>query len=62
MNKVIKQFLESTPDWIEARRIQARVAWPEQTCFLCGVDYKKIEELYEALKEEYGQVKINIKH
>ncbi len=61
MKEIIREFLEATPKWLEAIKIPARVAWEGGSCMLCGMRPDKIEQLLEALKEDYGPIKIKIK-
>jgi hypothetical protein len=60
MKEIIKEFLEATPAWLEAIKIPSRIAWKNGNCLLCGMSPEKIEKLYEALKEDYGEIKIKI--
>ena len=60
MREIIKEFLEATPEWLDAVKINAEVAWKNHSCFLCGTNYDKMKSLYEALSEDYGKVKIKI--
>ena len=57
MNNAIKKFLEEAPEWLATTSLPAKVAWPNGSCCLCGTNREAIRALYEALKEDYGQVK-----
>lgn len=61
MKPIIREFLDKMPEWFDERRVAANVAWPNGNCCLCGINYRKLEELHNALKEDYGEIKINIK-
>jgi len=60
MKEIIREFLEATPVWLGAIELQAKIAWKNQSCMLCGMNYQKMKELYEALAEDYGPIKIKI--
>lgn len=48
--KVIKEFIRDTPNWLEQVARQNEIAKTQkQYCLFCGINYKKIEELRNAL-------------
>ena len=60
MKKIIKEFLEEAPNWLYRHKIPSKVSWENGACMLCGTNPSKVEELYEALKEEFGPIKIKV--
>lgn len=46
--KIIKDFLDSTPVWLESLK-----SFSDDTCPLCGINAYKISALSEAIKELY---------
>ena len=60
-SRIIEEFLEGTPKWIETMKKMEKYGGTKN-CIYCGMSSDKMEELYNDIRELYGEEWMFIKN